>query len=108
MIPPALGGYPTNYGFMPRTISYDGDPADVLVLGAALPGGEIVKGRIVGLMQMMDTGDLDSKVVVTPIGTNHALDTDARSRLEHFFNTYKNHDGKVTTVTGWGSEADAL
>lgn len=108
MIPRELGGYPINYGFLPRTISYDGDPADVLVLGPPLPGGEVVKGRIVGLMQMMDTGDLDSKVVVSPVDANHALDADVRARLEQFFNTYKNHDGKVTKVTGWGSEADAL
>jgi inorganic pyrophosphatase len=108
MIPPNLGGYPTNYGFVPRTISYDGDPADVLVLGPALPGGEVVKGRIVGLMEMVDTGDLDSKVVVTPIGGSYALDAGERSRLEQFFNTYKNHDGKVTKITGWGSESDAI
>lgn len=108
MIPAALGGYPTNYGFMPRTISYDGDPADILVLGPALPGGEVVKGRIVGLMRMMDTGDIDEKVVVTPVGANYALDADTRARLEQFFNTYKNHDDKVTKITGWGSEAEAL
>jgi len=108
MIPRELGGYPINYGFLPRTISYDGDPTDVLVLGPPLPGGAVVKGRIVGLMQMMDTGDLDSKVVVSPVDANHALDADVRARLEQFFNTYKNHDGKATKVTGWGSAADAL
>jgi inorganic pyrophosphatase len=107
-IPPELGGYPINYGFLPRTISYDGDPADVLVLGPPLPGGTLVKGRIVGLMQMMDTGDLDSKVVISPAGDKHALDPDVRARLEQFFNTYKNHEGKVTKITGWGGEADAL
>ena len=108
MIPAALGGYPTNYGFMPRTISYDGDPADILVLGPALPGGEIVKGRIVGLMLMTDTGDIDAKVVATPVGATYALDDETRARLEQFFNTYKNHDGKVTKINGWGREADAL
>lgn len=108
MIPLGLGGYPTNYGFLPRTISYDGDPTDVLVLGPSLPGGEVVQGRIVGLMQMMDTGDLDSKVVVSPVNANHALDADLRARLEQFFNTYKNHEEKVTKITGWGTEADAL
>jgi inorganic pyrophosphatase len=108
VIPRELGGYPVNYGFLPRTISYDGDPADVLVLGPPLPGGEVVKGRIVGLMQMMDTGDLDAKVVVSPVNANHTLDPDVRARLEQFFNTYKNHDGKGTKITGWGSKADAL
>jgi hypothetical protein len=56
-IPKELGGYPVNYGFMPRTISYDGDPADVVFLGPPLGGGAVVKGRIVGVMHMVDDGD---------------------------------------------------
>lgn len=111
MIPEALGGYPINYGFMPRTISYDGDPADIVVLGPALRGGELVKGRIVGLMRMVDTGDLDDKVVASPLDAAgrpaHALRAADRQRLERFFNTYKTHDGKATQITGWGDEAAA-
>ena len=41
-----------NYGFVPQTVSYDGDPFDVLVLGPALPGGELTIGVIVGVMFM--------------------------------------------------------
>jgi inorganic pyrophosphatase len=110
-IPPELGGYPVNYGFLPRTISYDGDPADVLFLGPPLTGGEVVKGRIVGVMHMVDDGDLDSKVVASPLEAGgaapHTLEPAIRERLERFFNTYKNHDGKVTKITGWGDTADA-
>jgi len=108
MIPESLGGYPTNYGFIPQTVSYDGDPADVLVLGPAIRGGEVVNGRIVGLMRMMDTGDLDSKVVVSPPGEQHALDAHIQRRLSDFFNTYKRHEGKATEVTGWGDAREAL
>lgn len=111
MIPETLGGYPVNYGFLPRTISYDGDPADVLVLGPALPGGELTRGRIVGYMEMIDTGDLDPKVVISPLDAKGAatyrLEAVDRERMERFFNTYKNHDGKVTNVPRWGGEADA-
>ena len=111
MIPPELGGYPINYGFLPQTVSYDGDPADVLVLGPPLEGGAIVKGRIVALMDFMDTGDLDSKIVISPLDSGgratHALTADDRKRLTQFFDTYKNHQGKVTKVTGWGSPDDA-
>ena len=39
MIPVDIGGYPVNYGFVPQTVSYDGDPFDALVLGPPLPGG---------------------------------------------------------------------
>lgn len=105
MVPPELGGYPTNYGFLPGTISYDGDPADILVLGPPLEGGAVVKGRILALMMMTDTGEFDAKVVVSPLDANgratHALEDADRDRLERFFDTYKNHEGKVTKVTGW-------
>ena len=111
VIPAALGGYPTNYGFLPRTISYDGDPADVLVVGPPIATGEVVKGRVLGLMKMVDSGDLDSKVVVSPVDDRgqalHALEAGDRDRLTQFFNTYKRHEGKSTQITGWGSEADA-
>ena len=111
MIPPELGGYPINYGFMPRTVSYDGDPADVVVAGPPIEGGTLVRGRIIGLMEMVDSGDLDSKVVVSPVdGAGRALHTltaEDRERIAQFFNTYKNHEGKSTKITGWSDEAAA-
>ena len=111
MIPASLGGYPTNYGFLPQTISYDGDPADVLVLGPALAGGQLVKGAIVGLMRMTDTGDLDSKVVISPVDSRlqptHALDAGTQRLLSQFFSTYKRHEGKVTDVPGFGGPDEA-
>ena len=54
VMPPEVGGYPVNYGFVPQTISYDGDPFDILVLGPPLEGGRVVRGVIVGLMLMED------------------------------------------------------
>ena len=61
-----------NYGFVPQTVSYDGDPFDILVLGPPIAGGSLVRGVIVGLMLMEDEKGLDSKVVVSvaePDGT---------------------------------------
>jgi inorganic pyrophosphatase len=111
VIPAELGGYPINYGFMPQTVSYDGDPADVLVLGPALDGGTLVRGRIVGLMEMTDTGDLDSKVIISPLDgqgrPTHELTDDERRRMAQFFDNYKKHQGKPTKVTGWGDRAAA-
>src|SRR5688572_23382125 len=54
VIPQDVGGYPVNYGFVPQTVSYDGDPFDALVLGPPLPGGRMVRGVIVGVMFMED------------------------------------------------------
>jgi inorganic pyrophosphatase len=110
-IPPELGGYPINYGFLPQTISYDGDPADVLVLGPPLEGGTVVGGRVVALMEMIDSGDIDHKVVISPLdgsgGAAYRLEPTERARLSRFFSTYKRHEGKVTSVPGWGDESAA-
>ena len=110
-----VGGYPVNYGFVPQTVSYDGDPFDVLVLGPALPGGKIVTGVIVGLMQMEDEKGLDSKLVISRAGPDgkplHQLTDQDRRRMAAFFNRYKEEDDDPKTfakVPGWGSADDGL
>jgi inorganic pyrophosphatase len=108
VMPPGVGGYPVNYGFVPQTISYDGDPFDALVLGPPIDGGTIVRGAIVGLMQMVDEKGLDPKVVLAPVAadrreTHRLTDGDQRT-IGDFFNRYKRHEpGKFSTVPGWGS-----
>ena len=111
MMPEALGGYPVNYGMVPQTISYDGDPFDALVLGPPLPGGEAVRGAIVGLMVMEDEKGLDSKVVLAPLGADerprYVLNAGERQHLADYFGRYKLHEpGKFSRVPGWGSPAD--
>ena len=113
VMPPEVGGYPVNYGFVPQTISYDGDPFDILVLGAAIDGGKVVRGAIVGLMHMQDEKGLDSKVVVSTIDGNgrpvHSLTNDDRRRIGDFFDRYKRHEpGKFSRVTGWDSASQGL
>jgi inorganic pyrophosphatase len=111
MMPEALGGYPVNYGYVPQTISYDGDPFDVLVLGPALAGGTLVRGAIAGLLQMEDEKGLDSKVVVTPLTPAgepaYALTAADQRRIADFFRRYKEHEpGAFSKVGGWGTAAD--
>jgi len=113
VIPEKIGGYPINYGIVPQTISYDGDPFDVLVLGPALGGGELVTGVIVGLMQMDDEKGLDSKVVISRVGADgkplHQLTDADRARVADYFNRYKRDDDDpktFATVPGWGTAAD--
>ena len=108
VIPEQVGGYPVNYGFVPQTVSYDGDPFDVLVLGPALSGGEIVRGAIVGRMYMEDEKGLDSKVVLSPLGPDgrvrFELTGPIREEIADYFRRYKRHDtGKFSTVPGWGT-----
>jgi inorganic pyrophosphatase len=113
MIAPKVGGYPVNYGFVPQTISYDGDPFDILVLGPPLAGGSLVRGIIVGVMFMEDEKGLDSKVVVSVAGPDgkprDALTRSEQRRIGDYFNRYKRDEpGMFSRVPGWGSVADGL
>ena len=113
IMPAEIGGYPINYGFVPQTVSYDGDPFDVLVLGPPIPGGTLVRGVIVGLMLMEDEKGLDSKVVLSRTGPDgrplHQLTEGDRREVSEYFRRYKEHEpGKFSKVPGWGSVADGL
>jgi inorganic pyrophosphatase len=106
-----IGGYPVNYGFVPQTVSYDGDPFDALVLGPPLPGGDVVRGVIVGLMYMEDEKGIDSKVVLSPLGPDgrprYELTVKDREPIADYFRKYKRDEpGKFSKVSGWGSSAD--
>jgi inorganic pyrophosphatase len=111
VIPRSIGGYPVNYGFVPQTVSYDGDPFDVLVLGPPLGGGTLVRGAIVGLMYMEDEKGLDSKVVLTLVERDgrpkHELTARIRDEIADYFRRYKQGEpGKFSKVPGWGSIAE--
>ncbi len=113
VIPAALGGYPVNYGFVPQTVSYDGDPFDVLVLGPPLPGGQIVTGVAVGVLLMDDEKGLDSKIIISPIDRQgrpqHGLTAARQREIGDYFARYKTgQPGKFSTVSGWGSRSDGL
>jgi inorganic pyrophosphatase len=113
VIPESIGGYPVNYGFVPQTISYDGDPFDVLVLGPAIPGGRLVKGVIVGLMLMEDEKGWDAKVVISRVAADgsalHQLSAREQDEIASYFRRYRAHEpGKFSKVPGWGSREAGL
>ncbi len=62
-------GYPANYGMIPRTLGWDGDPLDVLVIGPPARRGEVPAVKLVAVMRMNDGGDLDDKLVAVVPGT---------------------------------------
>ena len=108
VIPEDIGGYPVNYGFVPQTVSYDGDPFDALVLGPPLPGGELARGIIVGFMYMEDEKGSDSKVVLSPVRESgrplYQLTERAREEMAEYFRKYKRSEpGKFSKVPGWGT-----
>lgn len=111
-MPESVGGYPVNYGFVPQTVSYDGDPFDVLVLGPPIDSGTLVHGVIVGIMHMTDEKGPDSKAVISPVTAGgrarFPLTAADRRRIGDFFDRYKRDEpGKFSRVHGWGSVAEA-
>jgi len=111
--------YPCNYGFIPGTLSNDGDPVDVLVVGnhAVVPGS-VMRSRPVGVLLMEDEAGQDEKILAVPHDKLHPFYKDVKSykelpetlinQIAHFFEHYKDLEkGKWVKVTGWGDAADA-
>ncbi len=110
--------YPTNYGYVPKTISGDGDPVDVLVITPVpLPPGVVVPCRALGILKMEDEGGVDGKVLAVPTEKILPLYSQWKKledlnpvrlkAIEHFFAHYKDLDpGKWVKILGWeGQEA---
>ena len=99
--------YPANYGFIPRTLSDDGDPLDVLVL-CSEPVTPLVMVRCypIGVITMIDGGQSDEKIIAIPFGDptyNHYrsiedLPKHIFSEMQHFFKVYKELENKETAV----------
>ena len=111
--------YPGNYGFIPHTLSGDGDPCDVIVANtrAIVPGG-VISCRIVGVLEMEDEGGLDEKLLAVPsswltkrydsVQNYSDLPDITIKQIEHFFGSYKDlKPGKWVKVKGWGDAEHA-
>lgn len=108
--------YPCNYGFIPHTLSGDGDPADVLVVGrrAVVPGC-VLAARPVGVLLMEDEAGMDEKILAVPASRLHPFYQDVKSykdlpeilckQIQHFFEHYKDlEEGKWIKLHGWKDE----
>lgn len=108
--------YPGDYGFIPGTLADDGDPLDVLVLvqQPSYPG-VMIEVRPVGVLNMVDSNEQDLKVLAVPnrnprydqIHTMDQIFAHVRREMEHFFTIYKELEGKVTNMNGWGGPREA-
>ena len=111
--------YPGNYGFIPHTLSDDGDPCDVVIANqrGVVPGA-VVAVRPVGVLKMQDEAGGDEKIVAVPVPKltlryAHVHDyTDLPDitirQIQHFFEHYKDLEpGKWVKVVGWGDAAEA-
>jgi len=111
--------YPGNYGFIPHTLSEDGDPCDVIVANTrAIVPGAIMSCRIVGVLMMEDEAGGDEKLIAVPsskltkrydsVKNYTDLPEITLQQIEHFFEHYKDLEpNKWVKVTGWGDAAKA-
>jgi len=111
--------YPGNYGFIPHTLSGDGDPCDVVVANTrAIAHGAVISCRIVGVLKMDDEAGGDEKLIAVPSRhisqrydkvTNYTdLPSITLKQIQHFFEHYKDLEpGKWVKVLGWGDAEEA-
>ncbi len=111
--------YPGNYGFVPHTLSDDGDPIDVLVANTRpiIPGA-VINVKPIGVLKMEDDGGGDEKIIAVPsakltkryahIQNYTDLPEITWKQIEHFFLHYKDLEpGKWVKLMGWGDAAEA-
>ncbi len=111
--------YPGNYGFVPHTLSDDGDPIDVLVANTRpILSGAVINVRPIGVLKMADESGGDEKIIAVPVPkltkryVNVHEYTDlpeiTREQIQHFFEHYKDLErGKWVKLLGWGDAAEA-
>lgn len=111
--------YPGNYGFIPHTLSEDGDPCDVLVANTRpiIPGA-IIAVRPIGVLKMQDEAGGDEKILAVPapkltkryenVHNYSDMPQITLDQIQHFFEHYKDLEpGKWVKLTGWGDADEA-
>jgi inorganic pyrophosphatase len=111
--------YPGNYGFVPHTLSEDGDPIDVLVANTRpIVPGAVINVRPIGVLRMQDDGGGDEKIIAVPspkltqryasVKNYDQLPQITIEQIQHFFEHYKDLEpGKWVKTLGWGDAAEA-
>jgi len=111
--------YPANYGFVPHTLSGDGDPCDVLVVThTPIISGAVVACRPIGVLLMKDESGQDEKIIAVPLDKISPFTAHVQScadlppvlvqQIEHFFSHYKDLEkGKWVEIIRWGDAAEA-
>ncbi|HSX46673.1 MAG TPA: inorganic diphosphatase [Patescibacteria group bacterium] len=117
-VEPAIFAKPCNYGFIPQTLDEDGDELDTLIVcDEPLPTGIWLEGKILGVMNFEDDGEMDHKIVVRPSDDRNSgdwlnslddLGERWKEKVAHHFNHYKDLKKPGSTkVLGWGDIEDA-
>ena len=111
--------YPVDYGFIPQTRSEDGDHLDALVIGSdPVPLGTLVEARPIGMLNMIDSGDPDAKILcvqaknprfdaIKDVADIQKWQPHLLKEIEHFYQHYKDLQGKKVETSGWQDAAAA-
>lgn len=109
--------FPFDYGFIPQTYWDDEDALDAIILTTEpLAPGILVRGRPIGLMNMIDDGDPDDKIIAVPIDDPRwkevkdvkDINKHTLKEMEHFYSTYKNLQKKEVSITGFKGKTKAV
>lgn len=115
-VQPTTMKQPYDYGFVPQTLSDDGDPIDALVIiDEPLFPGVVVPARVIGLLKMVDDGDEDEKLVCVAsddknyehVQTLDDLGQHFQAKVRHYFERYKDLQDKEVVISGWGDISEA-
>lgn len=108
--------YPADYGYIPQTLGLDGDPLDAMVLMTnPVPPGVLMEARPIGVLEMIDQGDNDEKILCVPVGDPRFagisdigdVEEAVKNEIAHFFATYKQLEKKEVEIRGWHDAAAA-
>lgn len=112
--------YPFNYGFVPNTLSGDGDPVDVLVLSSKpVVPGVVIPSHPIGMLEMEDESGIDNKVIAVPMPKLDQKFKDykdvsdipekLKDEIKYFFENYKKSEpGKWVKIKEWKEKKEAL
>jgi inorganic pyrophosphatase len=109
--------FPFDYGFIPQTLWEDNDPVDVVLLTTyPLFPGVLVRARPVAIMDMIDSGEGDAKVIAVPCDDPRwenvqdlgDINKHTLKEIEHFYSTYKKLQNKVVEIKGFAGKAEAI
>lgn len=117
-VDPKIFAKPTNYGFIPQTLDEDGDELDALIItDEPLPTGIFLQAKIIGVMNFVDDGEVDDKILVVPADdrtTGNAINSLADipqqkiDQITHHFTHYKDLKKPGSTVVkSWGDIEEA-
>lgn len=112
--------YPCDYGYIPQTLSDDGDPVDVLVI-SPIPAitGSVIRCRPLGMLKMSDEAGMDAKLLAVPVSKLTPVYNDIKGisdlpplllkQIAHFFEHYKDlEENKWVKIEGWGDKEEAV